>query len=97
VGKRIKRFFIFYFLGQFCGKEDKEKFEIDLKGSGSGTESNFGGGSLGQEDSMMASCLAQSPSNTNLDNATQALLQVYKKNSQILFTESFCDFPHCTL
>jgi len=61
--------------GQFCGKEDKEKFEIDLKGSGSGTESNFGGGSLGQEDSMMASCLAQSPSNTNLDNATQALLQ----------------------
>lgn len=31
-----------HWAGQFCGKEDKEKFEIDLKGSGSGTESNFG-------------------------------------------------------
>eukprot|EP00802_Teleaulax_amphioxeia_P011142 Tamp_11172.p1 GENE.Tamp_11172~~Tamp_11172.p1 ORF type:complete len:317 (-),score=46.90 Tamp_11172:717-1667(-) len=59
--------------GQFCGKEDKEKYEIDLKGSGSGTESNFGN-ALGPDDSMMASCLAQSPSNTNMDNATQALM-----------------------
>lgn len=59
--------------GQFCGKEDKEKFEIDLKGSGSGTESNFGN-SMDAGDNMISQCLAQSPSNTNLDNATQALL-----------------------
>ena len=31
-----------YDTGQFCGKEDKEKFEMDAKGSGSGNESNFG-------------------------------------------------------
>jgi len=60
--------------GQFCGKEDKEKFEIDLKGSGSGTESNFGNLDQADHNNLMAQCLAQSPSSSNLDNATQALL-----------------------
>lgn len=59
--------------GQFCGKEDKEKFDLDMKGSGSGTESNFGN-PMDPSDNLITQCLAQSPSNTNLDNATQALL-----------------------
>mmetsp|Transcript_2673 Transcript_2673/g.3790 ORF Transcript_2673/g.3790 Transcript_2673/m.3790 type:complete len:249 (+) Transcript_2673:1481-2227(+) len=59
--------------GQFCGKEDKEKFEIDQKGSGSGNESNFGR-NLDAEANLISQCLASSPSNImNMDHVTMAL------------------------
>eukprot|EP00277_Geminigera_cryophila_P003278 CAMPEP_0179421730 /NCGR_PEP_ID=MMETSP0799-20121207/9975_1 /TAXON_ID=46947 /ORGANISM="Geminigera cryophila, Strain CCMP2564" /LENGTH=551 /DNA_ID=CAMNT_0021195663 /DNA_START=314 /DNA_END=1970 /DNA_ORIENTATION=- len=61
------------FAGQFCGKEDKEKFEIDQKGSGSGNESNFGR-NLDAEANLISQCLASSPSNImNMDHVTMAL------------------------
>lgn len=44
---------------------------MDAKGSGSGNESNFG---MDANDNLLTQCLAQSPSNTNLDNTTQALV-----------------------
>jgi len=45
--------------GQFCGKEDKEKFEIDQKGSGSGNESNFGR-NLDTEANLIYQCVPPS-------------------------------------
>jgi len=75
--------------GQFCGKEEKDKIEVEFKSSGEGqggvSQDALSSGAyilagshalaLDSSDLMITQCLAASPSNSsNLDTATQALL-----------------------
>jgi len=70
--------------GQFCGKEEKDKIEVEFKSEGQGGAQQDNSGAyilagshalaLDSSDLMITQCLAASPNSANLDNATQALL-----------------------
>lgn len=68
--------------GQFCGKEEKDKLEVEVGGGPGGSQDGSGAYilagnalALDSSDLMITQCLAASPSNSaSMDSATQALL-----------------------
>ena len=66
--------------GQFCGKDEKDKYDIDIKGVSGLEQSAYimpGNQALemNTNDLLITQCLAASPSNSSsMDHATQALV-----------------------